>query len=81
VAVDYAKDNDRLVIRGGGLGEKVLDVQGVEALARLPSIGELRAKLVGLLQTPASRIVGVLQAPGGQIARVLAAKAKLGEAA
>ena len=81
VAIDYAKDNDRLVIRGGGLGNQVLDAQGVEALAKLPSLGELRARLVGLLQTPASRLVGVLQAPGGQIARVLAAKARQGEAA
>jgi len=79
--VEYAKGNDKLVILGGSLGKNVLDVEGVKALASLPSLDELRAKLVGMIQTPATRIAGVLQAPGGQIARVLAAKAEKGEAA
>ena len=71
VVTDFAKGNEKLVIVGGALGEKQLDEAGVKALASLPSLDESRAKLVGLLQTPASRLVGVLGAPGGQIARVI----------
>jgi len=76
VAVEFANKNEKLRIVGGSLGEKQLDVEGVKALATLPSLDELRAKLIGLLQAPAGRIVGVLQAPGGQVARVLGAYAK-----
>ena len=71
VVTDFAKGNDKLMIVGGALGEKQLDEAGVRALASLPSLDESRAKLVGLLQTPASRLVGVLGAPGGQVARVI----------
>ena len=78
VAVGYARRNERLAIVGGGLGEHVLDPAAVRALAELPPLDELRAKLVGLLNTPASRLIGVLQAPGGQIARVLAAYSEQG---
>jgi len=74
--VDFAKANEKLVIVGGAFGEQKLAVKDIETLAKLPSLNELRAKIVGILQTPASRIVGVLQAPGGQVARVIAAKAK-----
>lgn len=81
VAVDYAKTNDKLVILGGSLGDKALDVNGIKALATLPSLDELRARLVGMLQTPATRIACVLQAPAGQMARVLRAKAEKDEAA
>ncbi|MGH7076086.1 MAG: 50S ribosomal protein L10 [Stellaceae bacterium] len=81
VAVAFADKNDKLTIVGGGLGERELDVDAVKALAALPSLEELRSRLIGLLQTPASRLVGVLQAPGGQIARVLSAYAKAGESA
>lgn len=77
--VDFAKTNDKLVIVGGAFGEQKLGVKDIESLAKLPSLNELRAKIVGILQTPASRIVGVLQAPGGQVARVIAAHAKQGE--
>ena len=69
VVVNYAKDNDKLTVVGGALGDKPLDVDAVNALAKLPSLDELRGKLVGLLQAPAGKIVGVLQAPGGQLAR------------
>ena len=65
-------------IVGGGLGEQQLDAAGVKALATLPSLDQLRAKLLGMLQTPATRIASVLQAPGGQIARVLGAYARQG---
>lgn len=71
VVSDFAKGNDKLKILGGALGEKKFDEAGVRALANLPSLEESRAKLVGLLQTPAQRLVGVLVAPGGQIARVI----------
>ena len=81
VAVEYAKKNEKLVIQGGALGAQVLDVDGVKSLATLPSLDELRAKIVGMINTTATRIAGVLQAPGAQIARVLHAKSQLGEAA
>lgn len=63
VAYNFAKDNDKLVIMGGGLGSKVLSKDEVEALAKLPSLDELRGTLVGLLQAPATKIARVLQAP------------------
>ena len=81
VAVEFANTNDKLTIVGGALGAQRLDIEGVKALATMPSLDELRAKLIGMLQTPASRIAAVLQAPGGQVARVLSAYAKKGEAA
>jgi large subunit ribosomal protein L10 len=81
VLAKYAKENDKLVILGGALGAQILDPKGVAALAELPSLDELRAKLVGMLQTPATRVAAVLQAPAGQLARVFAAYAKTGEAA
>lgn len=80
-AVDYANQNEKLVIVGGAMGSKLLDAEGVKALAKLPSLNELRAKLLGMLQTPATRVASVLQAPAGQLARVLKAKADKGEAA
>lgn len=76
IVSEFAKKNDKLKIVGGGLSGTVLDAASVRALAELPSLDELRAKLIGLLNTPASRLVGLLQAPGGQIARVLAARAE-----
>ena len=81
VAVEYAKTNDKVEIVGGVLNGQVLDAAGIKVLATLPSLDELRAKLLGMLQTPATRIASVLQAPGGQLARVLRAKADKGEAA
>ena len=81
VAVNYAKENDKLVVIGGAMGETLLDENAVKALASLPSLDELRGKLVGMLNTPATRIAGVLQAPAGQLARVIGAYANKGEAA
>jgi large subunit ribosomal protein L10 len=75
-AVGYAKRNEKLAIIGGALAGSLLTPEQVRALADLPSIDELRAKLVGLITTPAARLVGILQAPGGQLARVLAAYAE-----
>lgn len=81
VAVQFAEKNEQLTIVGGALDEKLLDPSAVNSLAKLPSLDELRGKIVGMLQTPATRIAGVLQAPGGQLARVLNAHATKGEAA
>lgn len=69
----FAKDNEKLTIVGGGLGENTLDVAGVQALATLPSLDALRATIIGLLQAPATKVAGVLQAPAGQVARVFGA--------
>ena len=79
-AVEFAKTNDKFVVLGGALGTQNLDATGIKALAELPSLETLRAQLVGLIQTPATRIAGILQAPGGQVARVLSAYAKKDEA-
>ena len=79
-AVDYAKGNEKFVILGGALGTQTLNPDGVRALAELPSLETLRAQLVGLIQTPATRIAGVLQAPGSQLARVFSAFAKKDQA-
>ncbi len=76
--VDFAKANEKLVIVGGVFGAQKLSAKDIEALSKLPSLNELRAKLIGMLQTPATRIASVLQAPGGQVARVIAAHAKQG---
>ena len=81
VCSKFAKDNSKLTILGGNLDGQKMDVAGVETLAKLPSLNELRGKLVGLLQAPATKIAGVLAAPAGQLARVISAHAKKGEAA
>jgi large subunit ribosomal protein L10 len=81
VAAEFAKANEKFVLLGGAMGATTLDAKGVAALAALPSLDELRAKLVGMIQTPATRIAGVLQAPAGQLARVFAAYADQAEAA
>ena len=79
--VGFSKKNEKLVVLGGAIGEEKLDVEGVKALATLPSLDELRAKLVGLLSTPATRVAGVLQAPAGQVARVISARSEQSDAA
>ena len=80
--VDFSKDNEKLVILGGVFNGEALDVDGVKNLAKLPSLDELRAKMVGMINTPATRIAGVLSAPAGQLARVVRAyEAKRDEAA
>jgi len=81
VAAAFAKANEKLVVLGGALGKTVMDANAVKALAELPSLDELRARIVGMIQTPATRIAGVLAAPGGQIARVINAHATKGQAA
>jgi large subunit ribosomal protein L10 len=81
VLVEYAKANEKIKLIGGALGPQTLTQDGVKALASLPSLNELRGKLIGLLQAPATKVAGVLQAPAGQLARVVAAYAKKDEAA
>lgn len=73
VLVEFAKTNEKLKVLGGSFGAQKLDVSGVETLAKIPSLDELRAKIVGIISTPATRIAGVLQAPAGQLARVFGA--------
>jgi large subunit ribosomal protein L10 len=82
VAVDFAKTHERFVILGGAMGKTSLDLNGVKALAALPSLDELRAKIVGLIQAPATKIAQVVNAPGAKLARVVQAYAsKSGESA
>ena len=75
VAVDFAKTNPRFEIVGGAMGDTLLDVNGVKALAELPSLDELRAKIVGLIQAPATKIAQVVNAPAAKLARVFGAYA------
>ncbi len=81
IAVTFAKGNDKLVILGGAMGSTVLDAGGIKALADLPSLDELRAKLIGLLNAPATKIARTIKEPGAKLARVVQAKASQGEAA
>jgi large subunit ribosomal protein L10 len=81
VLAEFAGANDKLVIMGGALGETRLDSVAVKALATLPSLDELRARLVGLISTPATRVAQVLNAPAAQLARVFAAYGKTDQAA
>jgi large subunit ribosomal protein L10 len=81
VAVDFAKTNDKFVILGGAMGKTSLNQDGVKALASLPSLDELRAKLIGLIQAPATKIAQVVNAPAAKLARVFGAYAKRDEAA
>ena len=75
IAVEFADENEKLTIVGGALETDVMDAAGVKTLAKLPSLDELRGKIVGLLQAPATKVAGVLQAPAGQLARVMGAYA------
>ena len=75
VSTQYAKENEKFTVVGGLMGQTVLDQNGIKALATLPSLDELRARIVGLIQAPATKVAGVLQAPAGQLARVFGAYA------
>ena len=81
VVVSFSKENDKLVVVGGAMAESRLDESAVKELAALPSLDDLRGKIVGLLNAPATKVAGVLQAPAGQIARVLSAHTNHDEAA
>ena len=75
VVTQYAKDNEKFSVVGGLMGELVLDQSAVKSLASLPSLDQIRAQLIGLLQAPATKVAGVLQAPAAQLARVFNAYA------
>jgi large subunit ribosomal protein L10 len=81
VAIEFAKTNEQFVILGGSMGKTVLNVDGVKALAALPSLDELRAKIVGLLVAPATKLAQLSNAPAAKLARVVQAYASKGEAA
>ncbi len=81
VAVDFAKANEKFVILGGSMGKTALDLNGIKALASLPSLDELRAKIVGLLVAPATKIAQLTNAPAGKVARVIQAYASKSAAA
>ena len=76
VIVDFAKTNDKLEIVGGAMGAVVLNVDGIKALATMPSLDEMRAKLIGLIQAPATKIAQLTTAPAAKLARVFAAYAE-----
>lgn len=76
VITEFAKVNEKLVVLGGAFGDTMLDTKGIVNLSKLPSLDELRAKIVGLIQAPAQRIASILQAPGGQVARVIGAHSR-----
>lgn len=81
IAVEFAKGNDKFEIVAGAMPGTLLDADGVKALAELPSLDELRARLIGMIKTPATRIASVLAAPAAQVARVIGAYARKDEAA
>ena len=81
VASDFAKAHEKFVILGGAMGKTTLDLDGVKQLASLPSLDELRAKIVGLIQAPATKIAQVVNAPAAKLARVVLAYASKSEAA
>lgn len=76
IVVTYAKENGKLVVLGGAIGREVLDAGAVKSLAELPSLDELRAKIVGLIQAPATKLAGLMAAPAGQLARVIGAHSR-----
>jgi large subunit ribosomal protein L10 len=75
IVSEFANDNDNLVIVGGAMGASLLDVEGVKQLAKMPSLNELRAKIIGVISAPATKLATILQTPAGQLARVFGAYA------
>jgi len=78
VVVKFANDNQKLEIVCGAMGDKFLSKADLNALATLPSLDELRGKIIGILQAPAGKLARVVQAPAGQLARVVSAYSKKG---
>ena len=76
ISVKFANDNDKFNVVGGILNGRLLDANDIETLSKLPSIDELRAKIIGIISTPATRVAGIVQAPAGQLARVFSAYGK-----
>ena len=75
IVAEFANDNDKLIIVGGAMGANVLDAEGVKQLAKMPSLNELRAKIIGVISAPATKLATILQTPAGQLARVFGAYA------
>jgi large subunit ribosomal protein L10 len=73
VSIKFANSNDKFKVIGGSMNGRILNAKEVEALSKLPSLDELRAKIIGTISTPATRVAGILQAPAGQLARVFSA--------
>ena len=73
ISVEFSKQNEKLIVLGGSIGSEFLDASGIQSLATLPSLDELRGQIVGLLKAPASKVARVIQTPAGHLARVLAA--------
>ena len=67
---NFAKNNSNLVILGGIMDNEILTVEKIEILSKLPSLEEIRAQLIGLVNSPAQKIASVLNAPSGDLARV-----------
>lgn len=78
VAMNFAKDNKKLSVLSGVLGDKSLSAAEVDALAKLPSLDEMRAKVLAVISAPAQQLVGVINAPGSQLARVISAHSRNG---
>ena len=76
IVMEFAKTNDKLVVLGGSMGSTTLNAEGVKSLATLPSLDELRAKIVGLVQAPATKVAQLSTAPAAKLARVFGAYAK-----
>lgn len=79
VAHKFAKDHDKLIILGGALGDKILDTKGIEALAKLPGLDELRATIAAMIMAPARKLAGAINAPGGKVAGAIKAVADKAE--
>ena len=79
IIVDFAKDNEKLSIVGGMMDGELIDGEVIKKLANLPTMDELRAKIIGVLSAPATKIAGILTRPGGQLAQVIQAKSQLPE--
>ena len=79
IIVDFAKDNEKLSIVGGMMDGELIDSEVIKKLANLPTMDELRAKIIGILSAPATKIAGILTRPGGQLAQVIQAKSQLPE--
>ncbi len=79
IAAEFAKANEKFVILGGVMGKTALDAKGVSALATLPSLDELRAKIIGLIQAPATKVAQLVNAPAAKLARVVQAYATKSE--
>jgi len=80
-AVKFAKDNEKFIVLGGSMSGTMLNTNDVKSLASLPSLDELRGKIIGLITSPAAAIAQIVNAPGSQVARVINAYSDKNQAA